>query len=81
MADIRTRTGPDAANHFEEIFSKASRTMETKKVIEDLKEKVKNVEQGNHGVPEDWAEMSMKDTKDIVNETEQKMVSASHILI
>ena len=81
MAERKTRIGPDKANHFEEILDKENRTKERYKAIEDLKEKVKNVEHDNYGVVDDLLEMEMKDIKEIVNETEQKMVSASHILI
>ena len=78
VAERKTRIGPDAANHFEEILDKENRTKERYKAIEDLKEKVKSVEYGQWGVPDDWAEMEMRDTKEIANETEQKLVRTSH---
>ena len=81
VADRRTRIGPDAANHFEEILNKENRTKDRYKAIEDLKEKVKSVEYGQWGVPDDWSVMDMSTTKEIVNETEQKMVSASHTFV
>ena len=84
VAERRTRHGPDAANHFEEILDKENRTKERYKAIEDLKDKVKNVEYNDYGdmvVPEDWTETEIKYTKEIANETEQKMVSASHTFV
>ena len=81
VAERRTRHGPDAANHFEEVLLKANKTRERDKAIEDLKEKVKSVEYGQWGVPDDWSVMDMSATKEIVNETEQKMVSASHTFV
>ena len=79
VAERKTRIGPDKANHFEEILDKENRTKERYKAIEDLKEKVKNVENGDGEVPPwGWAEMEMRDTKEIANETEQKLVTTSH---
>ena len=78
VAERKTRIGPDKANHFEEILDKENRTKERYKAIEDLKEKVKNVEYGQRGVPDDWSVMDMSTTKEIVNETEQKLVGTVH---
>ena len=75
VADRRTRQGPDQEKLFREILFKDNRARERYKAIEDLKEKVKNVEHDNYGVVDDLLEMEMKDIKEIVNETEQKMVS------